>query len=100
MMRTGIVIPLELVLLHKDGSEYLCETETTVMHDSSGNAIGLIIVQRDITERRRAEEKLRESEEKYREVVERANDGIIKIDRASHMRSPVEGVRQRVYRQA
>jgi len=37
-------------------------------------------ISRDITERKRAEEKIRESEEKYRNIVETANEGICVMD--------------------
>lgn len=47
--------------------------------DPSDFQVGVSLTVMDITERKRAEQALRESEEKYRSVVERANDGIVII---------------------
>ena len=46
------------------------------LRDQDGRLTGSVLVARDITKRKQAEEKLRESEEKYRNLVERAYEGI------------------------
>ncbi|MDP2968991.1 MAG: PAS domain S-box protein, partial [Deltaproteobacteria bacterium] len=52
------------------------EITTTPLSDGAGKTIGSVHVTRDITERKRAEEALRESEKKYRSVIANANDAI------------------------
>ena len=47
------------------------------LFDREGRRCGAIAVVRDVTERRRAEEALRESERKYRELVQYANSIIL-----------------------
>jgi hypothetical protein len=70
---------LEYTLLTKDGREFPAELSACLIRDTSGNPLSFVAITKDITERKRAEEALKENEEKYRNVVERANDGIVII---------------------
>ena len=73
------VINVEMRLRHKDGSWRTLEAVGS--NFVRNNVVESIIVNyRDITERKRAEEELRESEEKYRELVKYAPAGIYEVD--------------------
>src|SRR6186713_3082083 len=67
-----------LAALRADGEEFPVEA-TISQVTVSGQKLFTAIV-RDVTERRRAEEALRESEGRLRAIVETAVDGIITID--------------------
>ncbi|NPU84050.1 MAG: PAS domain S-box protein [Syntrophaceae bacterium] len=69
-------ISLELEYYRKDGSTIWVESIVSAMRDEKGVAIGLHGVDRDITERRRAEQILRESEERYKNFVEKSFAGV------------------------
>lgn len=71
---------LELELICKDGSTIWTEANMNFLRDPDGRAIGIIGVTRDITTRKKAEEKLRQSEEKYRNLVENINAVIYATD--------------------
>jgi diguanylate cyclase (GGDEF)-like protein/PAS domain S-box-containing protein len=57
----------EYPALKKDGSEIWLGQNTQLIFEN-GNVVGFQAVSRDITERRRLEEELKESEERYREL--------------------------------
>jgi PAS domain S-box-containing protein len=62
--------------VHKDGHTVVVESTGLPILDADGNLVGYRCVDQDVTERKRAEEALRESEKKYRDLVEKATVGI------------------------
>ena len=67
-------------LVRKDGSIFEAEMGTGMLHDAEGNVKGLVGVMRDITERKRMQEAMRESEEKLRVMFESMRDAVILTD--------------------
>lgn len=67
---------LEFEIIGLKGTHRWLETHAVPMRDSSGSIIALLGVTRNITERKLAEEAVKQSEEKYRTIIEQAPDGI------------------------
>jgi len=67
----------ELVAKRKDGSLLDVQLSASMVTDEVGKPICMMASFIDITERKRAEEALREAEENFRAVAENANDGIL-----------------------
>ncbi|MHB8486121.1 MAG: hybrid sensor histidine kinase/response regulator [Candidatus Acidiferrales bacterium] len=78
--RTGIGRPMEYRFRHKDGTWRVLESTASVIRNSGGDPDKLVIVNRDVTERKRAAEALQRSETSFRSVVEDAPYGIFKAD--------------------
>ena len=77
---TGVGRPLEYRMRHKDGTWRVLESRASVIRSRSGEPERLVIVNRDITERKGAEESLRLSESGFRSMVEDAPYGIYRAN--------------------
>ncbi len=70
----------EKIHITPDGRELNVESSITVPRRIAGQPAGLLTVVRDVTERKRHEERIRVSEIRYRRLFEAAHDGILVID--------------------
>ena len=67
-------------LLRKDGSRFWADVIITALRDENGNIRGFSNITRDISERKRAEEELRESQIHYRTLFDSIDEGFCIIE--------------------
>jgi PAS domain S-box-containing protein len=79
LQHPGETMTYEFRVRHRSGPYLWVEVwGKSLLHDPAVS--GIVLNVRNITERKKAEEVLRESEEKYRNIVELAPDGIVTTD--------------------
>jgi len=72
--------------LRKDGTRFWANVVITAVHDESGNLRGFAKVTRDLSKRREADERLRQSEEMFRLLVASVKDyAIFLLDPEGHV---------------
>src|SRR5450432_434028 len=84
-IRDGPIIdPVErMILLSRDGNEWPIDHSAGPIRDSTGKIIGVVLIFRNIINRRLAEKRLEISEIRYRRLFEAAHDGILILDAES-----------------
>ncbi|MDB4951177.1 MAG: hypothetical protein JWM27_3826 [Gemmatimonadetes bacterium] len=76
----GRALAVELLNYRKDGTPFWNDLSLTPVRDTSGIVTHWVGVQKDATDRREAEERLRENEERLRVLVEASTDAIFLED--------------------
>jgi PAS domain S-box-containing protein len=71
---------LEDTMINKNGKQIIFETNATPLFDDKNNFIGYMGTCRDITEKEKANQTIKESEQKFRGIFESAIDLIVLLD--------------------
>jgi PAS domain S-box-containing protein len=70
----------ELVKTKQDGTQLVVASRWSVKRDDRGEPIAILVTANNVTERKRAEESLRESETRFRTFVDHAGDALFVYD--------------------
>src|SRR5215213_10202861 len=77
---TGEFREVESQVRHRDGREFILSANSIVIHDNNGEVIGITGSSRDITERKRVENVLKEERNLLRTLVDNLPDRIYAMD--------------------
>ncbi len=75
-LQDGVISNYEYKLIRLDGISYPAELSAALITDINGDPFAFIIIVRDISERKKTEEALKESEYKFRVISERTMMGV------------------------
>ena len=81
----GCSLKMEKSLMDQDGVENTWEVLKTPVFNDEGKRSHLIIVSRNITDRKKSEKLLNESERKFRVITENMKDIILLVDKAGNI---------------
>jgi diguanylate cyclase (GGDEF)-like protein/PAS domain S-box-containing protein/putative nucleotidyltransferase with HDIG domain len=86
VLESGKILELanHTILISKDGIERPIAESAAPIQDENGNIHGVILVFRDVTESKKAQDALKLSAEKYSNYIENAPDGVFVIDEKGH----------------
>ncbi len=84
VFRTGLVVGLanHTVLVARDGRETVIDDSGAPIRQADGKIIGVVVVFRDNTEKKKAEQVIRESQALYHSLVDQMPAGIFRKDAA------------------
>jgi PAS domain S-box-containing protein len=85
LMMGSSVNVAEFTVISKSGRRVFIEATGNLIADENGKATGLVVVERDISERKRMEEALRESETKLKAVIQGSPVPQFVIDQHHHI---------------
>jgi PAS domain S-box-containing protein len=82
VLRTGLVVGLanHTVLIDRSGGEHPIADSAAPIRSHDGDTIGVVLVFRDVTEERRAEEEIAEQREWFETTLESIGDAVIATD--------------------
>jgi two-component system, cell cycle sensor histidine kinase and response regulator CckA len=84
-LKQSQIVRREFLNRTKHGTLLIIEASANPIVDDSGEIVGFLAVQRDVTERRQVDAALEESEHRYRTLADAAHDSIFIVNRAAQI---------------
>lgn len=80
LLQGGVQRGVAYTVVRRDGSRIACEVSSAVLRDAAGTPADLVAIVRDISQRKAAEEALRQSHQELQAIYDGPPDGLVIVD--------------------